>query len=243
MLRFGREVAVRQVRTFTRSELIEHIKVLQWDINGILTERSLRRQFHKLAQKYHPDVCENGSAMMQEVNVSFTFCIEAIKRGGGSIELSSDDSNQTGRDVDADSDQLPYRIILTKMKTLQQPEDMTFVLGSLWKLAGTGELPNDPCLLEALIDVWSCVLPLGMEHSLTCLRTVEKWCSVHQCDPPLDCLHGLLERYQEAFHKHPEMRSVISPCWPLMVDFIQQHCEPTELTFLIIRRMDPTIRI
>ena len=242
MIRFG--AAARQLRHFTRAELLEHVRVLQWEIQGeVITERSLRRQFHKLAQKYHPDICENGSDMMQDVNISFSFCVAAIKKGGGSIDFAATDDCPRAYATDSDSESLPYKIILSKMRSLQTPDEMSCTLGSLWKLAGIGELPNDEILLQALIDIWSRVLPLGMEHSLTCLNTVEKWSSVHSTAPPLDCLHSLLERYQESFHGNPEMRSTISPCWPLMVDFIQKYCEPTEMTFLIIRRMDPTIRI
>ena len=34
------------------------------------------------------------------------------------------------------------------MRSLQTPDEMSCTLGSLWKLAGIGELPNDEILLK-----------------------------------------------------------------------------------------------
>ncbi|KAJ9456692.1 hypothetical protein DIPPA_33537 [Diplonema papillatum] len=237
-----------------RVELLLHAKVLEWDSSSEMTERALRRQFHKMAQRHHPDLHCTGRGeveagrsrmeMMQEINLAFQFLLQAIRRSGGSLQVVTletfDPACVEGDEIDSVS---VFLSLTKRIQCAQTKDDLRDALCVLWTSASTGLIEHDEKILNAAIAQWGTILTFGTEHTQTCLATLERWSESFDVPPPLAILHMLLEKYSDAFTSHIIQGSTMSECWPLMVDFLMTRCEPNEYTFLIIRRMDPTIRI
>eukprot|EP01064_Diplonema_japonicum_P028513 TRINITY_DN4386_c0_g1_i2.p2 TRINITY_DN4386_c0_g1~~TRINITY_DN4386_c0_g1_i2.p2 ORF type:complete len:256 (+),score=54.32 TRINITY_DN4386_c0_g1_i2:953-1720(+) len=241
----------RQLRHRTegrRADLYAHAAVLKWTSEHDMTERSLRRAFHKVAKEVHPDIVGGDESVqkMREVNLSFSYLTAAIKRAGGALPVSV--FQQGGETIECDIEgmaqgELCLRNVKEQLEAADTAEKMKTTLATLWEAVICRNIDDDGALLKAVVHKWHSVLPLGREHTLTVLAVIKKWSTLHDSEVSLDLIHDILEKYSDGFTNNSLEGSAMSECWPLIVEFLQKNCEPTEYTFLILRRMDPTIRI
>eukprot|EP00754_Rhynchopus_humris_P047380 Rhum_TRINITY_DN6969_c0_g2::Rhum_TRINITY_DN6969_c0_g2_i1::g.21260::m.21260 len=222
------------------------LRTLQWDplLISVLTEKGLRRQFYKLAQRHHPDVSRSGgdAEVMSQVNVAYSLLSDIVKKAGGkiSVEVAVRECGACGGAGAGDAVLSEVRVRFACCTT---EEEVNSALDYLWDLASRGCLPENDKIVAIALAQWALVLPLGVQHARCIVSTCEQWLSNTGETPPLDIMHDVLETYSDAFARGEICGSVLSSSWPQMVEFVQNNCEPNEYTFLIIRRLDPTIRI
>ena len=219
-----------------QNAVLASVQTLKWDKSVALTEKGLRRQFHKLAQRLHPDVADGDANAMAEVNGAFALLADVARKAGGSVSVKHASAACENGGASAGSGEVVVQQVKKRFARCTTEEEVNGALEYLWDLASRGCLPQNDKIVAIALAQWALVLPLGVEHTRCIVSTCEQWLSNTGETPPLELLYDVLETYSDAFLKGEICGSVLSSCWPAMVEFVQVHSGGDEYVFSIVRR-------